>query len=723
MKDYLFEFLTPGNFELAWDKVAANQGCAGVDRETIAQFGWQKHRKLTQLLQQVAQGRYRPLPLRQIAIPKKRGGWRILRVPTVRDRVVQQALLNVLHPVMEPQFEPESFAYRPGRSHKLAVEKVTAWHRQGYEWLLDADIVSYFDHVGHERLLAEVAERVGGGKDEVGRMNDEVAATHSSFIAHTSDFSSLVMWLVGLWNTVPTLTPQGLVLPTEGIAQGSVVSPILANIYLDDFDEALQASRFKLVRFADDFVVLGKSQRQVEQARVQVAGLLNGMGLRLHPDKTRIANFDQGFRFLGHAFVKDLVVPVKRRKIPVKAKAEESDLRIVHADASAEQTQMQQELLASLKASQKPIPPPLFVVLGYAVRREKKVEIKSSEVIWRLGMSTLYLIQQGTTVRKDHGRLVISVLQKGEQTERVEVLIREVERILVFGNVQLTTQVVTSCLEVGISVVFLTQLGDYKGHLSSAEGEGMTATLAQYERRSDEGFRLETARAIVRGKLVNAKQLLLRLNRKHKLAEVVAGIQGVESDLAGVELAGEVNALRGYEGAAAARYFKAFGLLIMNPGFTFAGRNRRPPLDPVNSLLSFGYTLLHNHVLSLIFAEGLNPYFGNLHGSERKQMFLAFDLVEEFRAPIVDALVMRLINRKSLSPTDFTWPNEQGGVYLQGTARRLFLKRFEDRMSQPVSHPDIEGRVSYRRVLQLQVQRYKRAAMGGAPYEPFIKWG
>ena len=235
----------------------------------------------------------------------------------------------------------------------------------------------------------------------------------------------------------------------------------------------------------------------------------------------------------------------------------------------------------------------------------------------------------------------------------------------------------------------------------------MNASIAQFQRGEDEAFRLETARAIVTGKLMNSKALLRRLNWKQKQEVVAGAIEGLQRDIGAAAVAGDVNTLRGYEGAAAVRYFRAFGLLITNPGFTFTGRNRRPPLDPVNSLLSFGYTLLHNHVLSLILAEGLNPYFGNLHGSERKQMFLAFDLVEEFRAPIVDALVMRLVNRKSLRPTDFSWPNEQGGVYLQGTARRLFLKRFEDRLSQPMSHPDVAGRVSYRRILQLQVQRYK----------------
>ena len=702
---WLERFLGPDNFWQAWEKVAANRGCAGVDRQTIDQFGRRTEGNLLNLLQQVAQGSYRPLPLRRIAIPKKGNGWRILRVPTVRDRIVQQALLNVLHPILDAQFEPVSFAYRPGRSHRLAVEQVTAWHRRGYDWLVDADILSYFDQVEHERLLVEVAERlVGQGEKEAGKRENQ------------GEFARVALQLIEQWTTVPTLTPAGLVLPERGIPQGAVVSPILANVYLDDFDQALQDSRFKLVRFADDFVVLGKSQTQVEQAQIKVAELLNSIGLQLHPDKTDITNFDRGFRFLGHAFVGDVVVPVKRsHPIASRARVEQSPLRIVHADTPANPSQMQQALLASLKTSQQPIPPPLFVVLGYAVRPDQTVEIKSSEVIWNPGMSTLYLIQQGTTVHKEQGRFLL----RAPQNQTIEIPIREVEQILVFGNCQLTTQVISVCLDQRITVVYLTQMGDYKGHLWSAEAAGIMPTAAQFERHQDEGFRLETARAIVTGKLENSKQLLLRLNRKRKLEAVAAIIQALYGDLEAVAAATEINSLRGHEGAAAARYFKALGQLITNPGFVFNGRNRRPPTDPTNSLLSFGYTLLHNHVLSLILAEGLNPYLGNLHGSERKQTFLAFDLVEEFRSVIVDALVMRLVNRKSISPTDFSWPNEQGGVYLQGAGRRLFLQRFEDRLSQPVSHPDIEGMVSYRRVLQLQVRRYKQAVLTNTTYSVY----
>ncbi|MBW4582850.1 MAG: CRISPR-associated endonuclease Cas1 [Tildeniella nuda ZEHNDER 1965/U140] len=123
--------------------------------------------------------------------------------------------------------------------------------------------------------------------------------------------------------------------------------------------------------------------------------------------------------------------------------------------------------------------------------------------------------------------------------------------------------------------------------------------------------------------------------------------------------------------------------------------------------------------MSLSLAEGLNPYLGNLHGAERPKAYLAFDLMEEFRSPIVDTLVMKLVNQKMLRPTDFTWPTETGGVYLAEPARRLFLKQFEERISLKLAHPDVKEQVSYRRAIQLQIQRYTKAVLGNVPYETF----
>jgi CRISPR-associated protein Cas1 len=693
------QFLALDNFRRAWGKVAANQGCAGVDQQTIPQFAQQSSFFLKQLIQDLEQGAYHPMPLRPLWIPKKSGGWRSLAVSTVRDRIVQQALLQVLYPLLEPQFESCSFAYRPGRSHKLAVQQVDFWHRRGFEWLLNADVVDYFENVQHLRLLAEVQERL-----------------------HEPKF----LKLIEQWITAGILTSQGMVLPTRGVSQGAVISPILANVYLDDFDERLLKTRLKLVRFADDFVVMGRSEQQIITAKEQVAQLLGQMGLELHPEKTRITNFARGFQFLGHRFVGNLVVETskeERAQAPKPKTHQASELPLVYADLPSEPNLIQQAMLEKieeLKAAHREIPPPLFVVLGYRVREEKPVAISSMECMWREGMATLYLVHQGSTLRKEQGRFVV----EGEQA--VEIPIVEVERILVLGHIQLTTAAIETCLEEQIPVTFCSQSGDYKGHLWSAEFCDLETEAAQFQRRQDEAFRFAVAQQVILGKLANARHLLLRLNRKRQLVEVSNGIEQLSQDLESVrgleqktDQAATLDQLRGHEGAAAVRYFTALGQLITHEGFSLTGRTRRPPKDPVNALLSFGYTLLYNNVLSLLLAEGLNPYLGNLHGSERKEAFLAFDLMEEFRSPIVDTLVMRLVNQKVLRPTDFTWFNPEGGVYLADTARRVFLKHFEERISSLITHPDVTQPVSYRRVIQLQIQRYKRTLLEGIPYESF----
>jgi CRISP-associated protein Cas1 len=203
------------------------------------------------------------------------------------------------------------------------------------------------------------------------------------------------------------------------------------------------------------------------------------------------------------------------------------------------------------------------------------------------------------------------------------------------------------------------------------------------------------------------------------VVEAIAQINKVQKKITDPQQTLTTEQLMGYEGVASKDYFAALGALISNDGFTLTERNRRPPKDPVNSMLSFGYTLLFHNVLSLILAEGMNPYLGNLHGSERKEAFLGFDLMEEFRSPVVDTMVMQLINQKIISPTDFAWPNEEGGIYLLDPGKRVFLKHFEERISKEIKHPDATTEISYRRVMQLQIQRYKKSLLDGVDYEPF----
>jgi CRISP-associated protein Cas1 len=692
------KFLTRANFQLAWEKVASNQGGAGVDGETIAHFDQHANTYLGKMRQAIADGEYRSMPLRQIFVPKKEGGWRELRVPTVRDRIVQQAILNVLYPVLEREFETSSFAYRPGRSHKMAAQQVSTWYRQGYEWVLDADIVEYFDNVRLNRLMAEVRERVAP-KD-------------------LSHGAAILERLIPAFLQAGTLTEAGIILPEKGLAQGSVISPILANVYLDDFDEIVAASGLKLVRYADDFVVMAKKERRIIKAKQEIAELLTGIGLQLHPDKTQITNFDKGFRFLGHAFVGDLMLPVRKEKDDAKqAVISSPEVRLIYADPPAVVTPVQRAMLDAIKAAHKPIPPPLYVVLGYKIREKVAIAITSNEPTWVSGMSALYLVKQGTMLRKEQGRFFVKLPDREEE----EIPIREVEQILVFGNVQISNAAISACLDAKIPVIFLTQLGGYKGHLWSAELGSLEVEAAQWQKRQDLEFQLNMAQTILAGKLANSRQLLLRLNRKRRVENVGIAVERMEVDCEAVEKSENLDAMRGHEGVAAARYFSALGQLITNSAFSLTERTRRPPKDPVNSLLSFGYTLLYNNVLSLILAEGLNPYLGNLHRSDRKETHLAFDLMEEFRSPVVDSLVITLVNKQALKPTDFTWFNEAGGTYLEEQGRRVFLKAFESRINEMTAHADVQEQVSYRRAIQLQIRRYKKALLDGVPYEPFLR--
>ena len=332
-------------------------------------------------------------------------------------------------------------------------------------------------------------------------------------------------------------------------------------------------------------------------------------------------------------------------------------------------------------------------------------------------MATIYLIESGTSIYKQYQRFVIHVPEK----DRLGIPIREVEKILIFGNINLSTPVISACLKSQITVLFLSTSAQYQGHLWSAEAINFNTEVLQLNRQQNEQFQLQVSQAIVYGKLMNSKQLLLRFNRKRKVAAVKQAIFSITRNLEALQTADNLDSLRGYEGSGAARYFPALGNLITNPEFNFTHRNRQPPTDPVNSLLSFGYTLLFNNILSLILAEGISPYIGNFHYGDRQKPYLAFDLMEEFRSPIVDSLVLRIINQPLFSNKDFDFDKRSEGVYLNNSSRRVFLKEFEKRMNEKTTHPDIQSQVTYRHAVQLQIRRYKHSLFHSTPYQSFLR--
>ncbi|HLX55466.1 MAG TPA: type I-D CRISPR-associated endonuclease Cas1d [Ktedonobacteraceae bacterium] len=324
-------------------------------------------------------------------------------------------------------------------------------------------------------------------------------------------------------------------------------------------------------------------------------------------------------------------------------------------------------------------------------------------------MVTLYLNEQESIVKKQAEYLIVQYPDK----HTVEVPLIKVSQVVVSGNVTLTTPALHTLLEAGIEVCFLSMYGQFRGRLSPPMAKNALVRCEQYRAHFDAQRALEIARACVKGKLENMRTMLMRANRSSQDAEITAATLAMQTMIQQIPRTTTVGSLLGLEGNGSASYFAVFGKLLRDP-MTFTRRRRRPPLDPINAMLSLGYTLLLQQVSSAIEMVGLDPYVGFLHQPRYGRPALALDLMEEFRPIIADSVVLNIINRRMLTAQDFQ--EELGGaVYLRPEARKTFYARFEERLQDEIQHPHFGYRTSYRRCMELQVRLLGKWLTGEIP--------
>ncbi len=276
------------NLRLAWERVKANRGAGGVDGQTLAKFEEDLEVHLQRLHDELRRDTYRPQPVRQVMIPKpgKPGQRRPLGIPTIFDRVCQQALVNRLEPIFEPEFDDANFGYRRGRSAKDALRKIWCELETGHEWVVDADLKNFFGTVDHDKLMTLVNRKVSDGR--VLRIIES--------ILKAGCFA------------------DGRLFPTwRGTPQGGVVSPLLSNVLLTPFDKEMRRRGYRLTRYADDWTVSCRTRAEAQAALTCATTILEQLGVQMNADKTRIVHVRHGFEFLGYK--------IKRGRQPLRLAA------------------------------------------------------------------------------------------------------------------------------------------------------------------------------------------------------------------------------------------------------------------------------------------------------------------------------------------------------------------------------------------------------------------
>ena len=353
-------------------------------------------------------------------------------------------------------------------------------------------------------------------------------------------------------------------------------------------------------------------------------------------------------------------------------------------------------------------------------------------------MATLYLTEPRSLVKKDGDTLAVQIpenAERGTPKRKVRVPLIKVDQVVVYGDVTLTSPAMAALLAQRVDICFCSHYGRFLGRLAPPLGKNSLIRLAQHRAHDDPARSFALARAFVRGKLANMRAMLLRANRKRNdppIAQAAASIKsaieqvgrldpadaGAAPDPSRPQAETAYGTLLGLEGAGSAFYFGVLGRLFKDD-WGFAGRQRRPPRDPVNALLSFGYVLLTNQVASAVSIVGLDPYVGFLHSSQFGKPALALDVMETFRPLVTDSVVLTLLNNGMLARNDFQ--EEFGAWRLTDEGRRTFLTQFEARLDTEIRHPVFEYKATYRRCLELEVRLVSKWLSGEIDkYKPFM---
>ncbi|HID37595.1 MAG TPA: CRISPR-associated endonuclease Cas1 [Ghiorsea sp.] len=646
------------NIQLAWKAIKSNQKKhpeypqeQASDEQQLLKEQQAQDEYLHRMAGKLATGKWHVPPLDAVFLRKPNGEIRNLTIPPFWDRVMQRAVAQKLSPILEQFFYKHSYGYRPGKSRHGAADAIGRAYRDGYRWVYESDIEDFFNSVNREHLLIRLHALLG---------DDPIIPQIMQWMAAYIDY-------------------QGHhIQRPRGLPQGSPLSPLLANFILDDFDSDLQNKQSRLVRFADDFVILCKTQQQAELAAQQVKKSLEEIELQTNPDKTRIVPFEQGFRYLSYLFMNDVIIDSSARSHSMGTSRSKSKVEYVPAP---------DEWLAKIgkrkvSAIKQPINSGKHSQTGATGTTSGEqfhagaVGTRDKRCIGTINDDGTLLVITGKATHLSQRNKRLALIRENEKI--TEVPYSQLQSVLMIGTHHITTPAIRGLLRNNIPVHFTSTTGRYQGTLWSGEpaSTGHQLWLRQQQRCMDEPACLQAAISLMESRLRHQREVIRQYdtNPELPLTKTRNAFTAALQKLPQVTNLAELN---GIEGSASRSYYAAFRQLVPE-NYDFDGRNRRPPRDPFNVLLSLGYTLLYAHTESLLRVDGLLPWTGFYHQSHGRHAALASDLMEPFRH-IIERLALASVRRNIIKAEDFS--PKGNGIWMNNDARKRWLGLIEERFT------------------------------------------
>ncbi len=758
----------------AWKPIKAKGSAGGLDRVSVEDFQKDLSRNLERLTADLRSGRYAPEPLERIDAPKHNGTreTRPLSLPSLRDKVVQQAVRRVIEPLFNARFFDCSYAYRPGKGARKAFGRINHYlTAEKKSWVALGDFDRFFDSLDQEILLREV-----------GRVVDDPE----------------IIGLIRMWIRIGYVGSSGDYFDTEGgVGQGSVISPLLSNIYAHPLDDYMIRQGYSYLRYSDNLIILALTRKEAAMGLDVLASFAkSALKLTLNPYSRPVRSLEEGFVFLGIFYqgekraisngkiakmrgrLKALVKPGRPPDVLMKkltqslegtaryygvirpeAQFAEIDQYVMTrmATAAAEYVNrgffrnasqlltylmplpflsesyrlrkeatlkelaglvLKKSLTEKAKAEAKA---PAAVPMQKAVKRADRAVARQKQLYVRdrSTASELVVSTHGAFIGKASGRLVVKIKGKILATAQFDKL-KNV--MIATSGVSLSSDLIRECTEKQIAIHFAEAHGPPYAMIHAPAHPRASLCLAQI-RAIQDGKGFDIARSIVKGKIHNQLNLLKFYGRSRRNEEdYQKGLEAIELEIdrLGEEAdklePGEDPALaRGrlfsVEGRAASSYW---GMVrkVMGDDIQFPGRRRRGATDLVNSMLNYGYAMIYPRVWRAVALAGLNPHLSFLHAPDDKEPSLIFDLIEEFRCQAVDRAVLTMLSRNEPVAVD-----PKAGLLTKET-KRLVVSNVLERLTSLI--PVKKGRIPLDEVIRRQPRRLAAALTEGRDYRPFV---